>query len=444
MSVILKKYPNDFQIVYEKSLSNLSLTSLFLICDIGPVYEYDKIRGASHFVEHMCFKGSKKIPHSKDIFLEYSKIGAYFNAYTSKRYTCYTVKCQSEYIFHCLNILYDMLMNSLFNKKEYEKEEKVVIEENNNNNNDPDSIIDSEIERMLYKGSSYEFPIDDLEYHTSRTLNYNDVVEFYKTFYHPNNMILSIVSDIPFHNICKITEKTLFTKNIRSKLPSIIPVIHNGLTPQHSPEFKLIEKRGITNIHLNIGFRTCGKRSFDKFALNLLSNIMGNGLTGRLMMLLRERKGLVYGAYTSTDYNEYSGNFTFYTKTKRSNFLKHNGKECVLPLMISIIQNMIKNGVTKEELEIAKGSFKGNSIIQLQDMVTQTKYNGEYVLMGDVEKSKIISYKDIYEKYIHGITLEDIHRIIKLYFTSKNMCVCILSEKLPSLEIIKKEFEIII
>ena len=444
MSVILKKYPNDFQIVYEKSLNNLTLTSLFLICDIGPVYEYDKIRGASHFVEHMCFKGNKRIPRSKDIFLEYSKIGAYFNAYTSKRYTCYTVKCQSNYIFHCLDILSDMLMNSLFNKKEYEKEEKVVIEENNNNNNDPDSIIDNEIERMLYKGSSYEFPIDSLEYHTSRTLNYNDVVDFYRTFYHPKNMILSVVSDVPFQDICKITEKTLFTKNIRSKIPAIIPVIHHGLVSQTRSEYRLIEKRGITNVHLNIGFQTCGKRSPDKFALNLLSNIMGNGLTGRLMMLLRERKGLVYGAYTSTDYNEYSGNFTFYTKTKRLNFLKHGKKDSVLPLMVRIIHDMINKGITKEELEIAKGSFKGNSIIRLQDIVTQTKYNGEYVLMGDVEKRKIISYKDIYEKYIHGISLEDIHKIIKLYFTSKNMCVCILSEKLPSLEIIQKEFETIV
>jgi len=111
---------------------------------------------------------------------------------------------------------------------------------------------------------------------------------------------------------------------------------------------------------------------------------------------------------------------------------------------VRIIHDMINKGITKEELEIAKGSFKGNSIIRLQDIVTQTKYNGEYVLMGDVEKGKIVSYKDIYEKYIHGISLEDIHRIIKLYFTSKNMCICTLSEKLPSLEIIQKEFETIV
>jgi len=441
MSIILKKYPNNFQIVYENSSSNIQLTSIYIICDIGPVYEYDKIRGASHFIEHMCFKGTHKITHAKDIFQEYSKIGAYFNAYTSKRYTCYTVKCQDEYVNHCLNILSDMLMNSLFNKKEYEKEEKVVIEENNNNNNDPEKIIDNEIERILYKGSSYEFPIDSLEYHTSRSLNYKDVIEFYKTFYNPSNMILSVVSNLSFQSIDKIIKKTIFTKHLHSKFPLIIPVIHHGITSQKEIEYKLIEKRGITNIHLNIAFRTCGQKNKDKFALDILSNIMGNSLTGRLMMLLRERKGLVYGAYTSTDYNEYSGNFTFYTKTKRSHFLKYLGKNGVLPLMLNIIHNMIKNGVTEKELETAKGNFKGNSMIELQNITTQTQYNGEYVLMGNIENNHIVPYKDIFKTYIQGLSLEDINKIIKLYFTSKNMCVCILSEKIPDLETIQKEFK---
>lgn len=392
----------------------------------------------------MCFKGTHKIPHAKDIFQEYSKIGAFFNAYTSKRYTCYTVKCQDEYIYHCLNILSDMLMNSLFNKKEYEKEEKIVIEENNNNDNNPEKIIDNEIERMLYKGSSYEFPIDSLEYHTSRSLNYKDIIEFYKTFYHPSNMILSVVSNVSFENIDKIIKKTIFTKNIRPKIPLVIPVINHGLVSQTETKYRLIEKRGITNIHLNIGFRTCGRKNHDKFLLNILSNIMGNSLTGRLMLLLRERKGLVYGAYTSTDYNEYSGNFIFYTKTKHSHFLKYLGKDGVLPLMISIINNMIENGITKKELETAKGNFKGNSIIGLQNIVTQTQYNGEYILMGSVEKNHIVSYKDIFETYIQELSLGDINKVIKLYFTSKNMCVCILSEKLPPLEIIQKECKKII
>jgi len=491
MSVTTKKYPNDFKIVYEKSHSTLPLTALYVFCDVGPVYEYDKMRGASHFIEHMCFKGTKKIPHSKDIFNEYAKIGAYFNAYTSKRYTCYTVKCQDEYIQHSLDILSDMLMNSLFNETEFDKEEKVVMEENNNNDNKPEHLINDTTDRLIYAGSSYEFPTDNIDYHTKRSLQYKNVVEFYHTYYHPSNMFISVVSNSSFHTIESYLKKTIFLKKERTSTCGIQFINHN-LTPQSHINIRLIKKRGVTNVHLNIAFRTNGQRSFapqqltqkvaklpngrfakesrrdsrlgsegtpteppggakrrfsidspnglstenefghgnkDKYCLKLLEKIMGDGLNGRLMMILRERRGLVYGASANSEQYEHSGSFCFSTKTKVQNFKK------VLPLMVSIISDMIKKGITKDELKVAKGNFKGTSLLDLQDIVTQARYNGEEILMGE---KTVIPYKDLYEKCILPITIDDMNRVIKQYFTVQNMCVCVLSEKLPSLESIEK------
>ena len=427
-SVTIKKYPNDFKIVYENSHSNIPITALYIFCDVGPVYEYDKMRGASHFIEHMCFKGTKKIPHSKDIFKEYAKIGAYFNAYTSKRYTCYTVKCQDEYIQHSLDILSDMLMNSLFNETEFDKEEKVVIEENNNNDNQPEHIINDTMDQLIYAGSSYEFPVDNIDYHTKRSLQYKNVVEFYRTYYHPSNMFISVVSNLSFHTIETYLKNTPFLKKEKESTYGI-QVINHNLTQQSHINFRLIKKRGVTNMHLNIAFRTFGHNNKHKYCLTLLEKIMGDGLYGRLMIILREQKGLVYGASANSEQHEYTGGFYFSTKTKIQNFKK------VLPLMITIISNMIKNGITKDELTTAKGNFKGTSLLDLQDIVTQARYNGEEVLMGE---KKIIPYKDLYEKCILPITVDDMNSVIKQYFTVQNMCVCVLSEKLPSLESIQK------
>ena len=438
MSVTIKKYPNDFKLVYEKSHSTIPITALYVFCDVGPVYEYDKMRGASHFIEHMCFKGTKKIPHSKDIFNEYAKIGAYFNAYTSKRYTCYTVKCQDEYIQHSLDILSDMLMNSLFSETEFDKEEKVVMEENNNNDNKPEHLINDATDQLIYQGSSYEFPIDNIDYHTKRTLQYKNVVEFYHKYYHSSNMFISVVSNSSFHTIESHLKKTIFLKKERANTRGI-QVINHNLTPQSHINIRLIKKRGVTNVHLNIAFRTNGHDNKDKYCLKLLEKIMGDGLNGRLMMILRERKGLVYGASASSEQYEHTGSFCFTTKTKNSNFKK------VLTLMVTIISDMIKKGITKEELATAKGNFKGTSLLDLQDIVTQARYNGEEIMMGVgftdgnmVKPRKIIPYKDLYEKCILPITVDDMNRVIKQYFTVQNMCVCVLSEKLPSLESIEK------
>jgi predicted Zn-dependent peptidase len=434
MPVTVKTYSNGFRTVYEKSMIALPLTTLHIFCDAGSVHECDGLRGACHLIEHMCFKGTPNIK-SKEIFQEYSKIGAYFNAYTEKRYTCYTVKCEDKYVHHCLTILADMLLNSTFNEKEFNKEEKVVVEENNNNENDLEIITEDSIDEMLYQGSSYECPVDVLRYHTPDTLKYKDVVKFYHTFYHPDRMFLSIVSNLSSKEVDRIVKNTLFTK--RAQRHGGEPVIHHGIRLSREPQYKLIEKRGVSNTEVRIGFRTCGRDSKDKYALNVLSRIMGNGLNGRLMVILREQKGLVYGAVTSTDYYEHLGDFVFNTKTRAENlFIRGKREPGVLPLLFKIIDDMIKKSVTKEELETAKGNYKGAFLMGLQDIVVQTRYNGEELIFRG--SNDILSYRDIYETYIKGITLEDIRHVIQKYFIRENMCICILGEKLPSLDVIKR------
>jgi len=434
MPVTVKTYPNGFRTVYEKSQIALPLTTLHIFCDVGSVHECDGMRGACHLIEHMCFKGTPNIK-SREIFQEYSKIGAYFNAYTEKRYTCYTVKCQDDYVHHCLAILADMLLNSTFNEKEFNKEEKVVVEENNNNENDPEIIVEDSADEMLYRGSSYEQPVDVLRYHTPHTLKYKDVVKFYHTHYNPDRMFLSTVSNLSLKEVDRIVKNTLFTK--KGQRHGGEPVIHHGIRLSREPQYKLIEKRGVSNTEVTIGFRTCGRNSKDKYALNVLSRIMGNGLNGRLMVILREQKGLVYGAFTSTDYYEHLGDFVFNTKTRAENLFFHGkGEPGVLPLLFKIIDDMMKKGVTKEELETAKGNYRGAFLMGLQDIVVQTRYNGEELIFK--RSDKIVPYKDIYETYIKDITLEDIRHVIEKYFIRENMCICILSEKLPSLDVIQR------
>jgi predicted Zn-dependent peptidase len=164
------------------------------------------------------------------------------------------------------------------------------------------------------------------------------------------------------------------------------------------------------------------------------------------MTVLRERGGLVYGAKGYSEFYEYSGEFVISTKTRTENTRK------VLVLLISILKDMIRKGVSKEELEIAKGNFQGNVLLDLQDIVTQARYNGEELLFtpshisSEAARSQrqgfsgnsIVPYKDIFETFIAPLTVKDMNRTIQQYFINQNMCVSILSEKLPSLEIVQK------
>lgn len=432
-------YANGFRIVYEKSLNQIPLTTAYVICDMGSVYEYEKMRGVSHFIEHMCFKGTKKIPDSNVIFSEYSKIGAHFNAFTVKRFTCYTIKCQDVYLQHSLEIVSDMLMNSTFKQKEFEKEHKVILEENNNNKNDPHNILEDELDRIIYKGSSYEYPVDELSYHQSNTLNYRDVIDFYRFSYHPSNMILSVVSHLPFSKIQSMLKSTFFLQRLKSKLPPVVPTIQFGLVAYTEPQYQCIEKKGISNTLISIGFRCCSRNSPDKYPLKVLSVIMGHGFSGRMMKILREKNGLVYGAKCKSEHFEQFGEFVFFTETKPMNFFSHGKFVGVLPLLIRILRTMKLKGVTSEELRNAKGNIKGTTLLDLQDMTHQTMHNGEELLFDKKIAQHIVPFSKIYDTYIDGITKEDIDRVIQTYFIPENMCVCVVNSKSIDLEKVKKE-----
>jgi predicted Zn-dependent peptidase len=440
MTILEHKYPNGFRIIYEQPLNKIPVSGVYLFCNVGPVYEYNNMRGASHFIEHMCFKGTKLNPNSVHLMNEFSKIGAYFNAVTTKRYTCYTIKCMDDYLAKSIYNVSDMLINSIFNKEEFNKEHKVVLEELNNLRNDPYSKIDDEIERMLFKGSSYEYPIDDLEYHNKNSLKYNKIMEFYKAYYHPSNMFLSIVTHVPLENIKQMLKNTFFLKEKTPFAPIIMPVLQLGIEMYNNIQYNIIQSSKISNVLLSIGFRTCSHNSIEKYYLYLLSVILGSTINGRLMKILREKHGLVYSTRCEVENYEHGGKFTFFTETKFEHFLTNGRNLGVLPLLINIINDIKKNGVTNEEIKNSKGNIKGQKLLNLESISLQTKYNGEeYLFIGD--SKQIVPYSKIYDKYIKGITKENITYVINKYINKKNMCVCVISNKALYLEKLKRECE---
>ena len=232
-------FPNGLKVVYQKSMQELPITTIYTFCKVGSAYETERVRGASHFVEHMCFKGTHKREEARDILKQYDQIGAFFNAYTEKRFTAYMVKCDDQYVHHCSEILGDMLMNSMFPRKEFDKEQKVVVEESIKGMNDDEYMLQERMDAILYRGSTYQYPIDCLKYHPSATfLQYSDIFEWYRWFYHPSNMIFSIISNLSFSTILSMIKKTAFVKKDRHSfdtrpafaLETPIPVSYTHLT----------------------------------------------------------------------------------------------------------------------------------------------------------------------------------------------------------------------
>ena len=433
-------FPNGFRVVYQKIPQPLPITTIYTFCKVGSAYETDKVRGASHFVEHMCFKGTHKREEARDILKQYDEIGAFFNAYTEKRFTAYMVKCNDKYVHHCSEILGDMLMNSMFPRKEFDKEQKVVVEESIKGVNDDEYMLQERMDQIIYRGSSYEYPIDCLKYHPSATfLQYSDIFEWYHWFYHPSNMIFSVVSNLSFSTILSMLKKTDFVKkdrHVKDTLPTFVlekPIL--SLSPISLPNkenhvrIEFYQKKGVSTDILNIAFRTCNRFSQDKYALTIVKHIL-NGLSGKLFTALRTKHGLTYNSVCMVETYEHTGYLAIQIQTDPSKIIQDNHHIGVLPIVMNLLKDLKKNGVTTEDLQVAKGNIQGKYLLSLQSMDTMTEYNGmESVYQETESESDIVPYSKLYDTFLADLSKKDIQDIIYKYLVRENLVVGIMYEK---------------
>lgn len=436
-------FPNGFRIVYEKSKSKLPITTVYLFCDLGSLYEKENVRGVSHFIEHMCFKGTHTILQAKDIFKEFDRSGSRFNASTYKQYTCYYLECLSEKLSKYMHILSDILLHSTFVKKEFDKEYRVVVEENVKNKDEKEYILEDEMNRLVYKGCPLENPIDSLSYHKGRPFDYETVVKLYKLFYQPHNMVLSIVSNLSFSTLLSKIRNTYFytRKNeVSEGLSNEKLVLYKPPVMQTDIQYKIEKIANSNATYLSIAFRTCSQQSIDKYVLNLLQFILGEFYNSRLFLLLRDENGLTYKTKAVTQYYEVMGDLTLMAITDPQKLMVHQGtKKGVYPLIIDMLRKLRKTGVTSEELSIAKEFIQGRMILRQDNQDTNAIYNGEQILF--YHKKQILPYDKIYETYYRDVTLSQMNDVIRRYIKRENMSVCILGEWTCSPKLLRKETE---
>jgi len=424
MTVQIFTYPNGFRLIYEKSISSTNISILQAFCDVGSIHEPDGLKGAAHFIEHMCFKGTKTIPDFKKIYSKYDEIGAYINAVTEKRHTRYIVKCNTDFISGILSILADMMLHSVFDKTTFKREEQVVIEENNMTNNEPTSILFDGIDELLYEGTEYSAPVDSVKFHEHK-FSHSDVTEFYKKYYQPNRMVVSIVSNLPFERVKKLVAKSCFTEDCKNT--TVYPNISGCLTPNDDGiKYKIIKA---SNTYVSIGFQIDPE---DKHTLICLSTILDGPMNARLFKVLRDDNGLTYSAGSECTTNDKTGDFIIYSDTQASKLLIKDG---VLPLMIQILNDLLVNGVSNKEVDMAKGYLYGHMMRTAENDVKLSRYNGEQAIL--FPDKEIVPFSQLYNKFYKKIDKGDIDKMIAKYFKPNLMSVCITSETLPKLTAVK-------
>lgn len=431
MKISEYRFDNGLKVIYQKRPDALTAVSLF--CCVGSVNEPTalngnvNLNGISHMIEHMMFKGTSNISDTKGIAKIFDSIGAYFNAYTDKNMTCYTVKSSSKNIDVIIQTLSDMMMNSLFLKEEFEMEKKVVTEEIIRARDNTANYLNNEIYSLYFKGTNLANPIGGVPEVISN-YNYEESKKYYKTFYVPSNMVLSICSDRNFDDIKQVIKKSYLLTKSSSPFDNSLYKNIGTLDIQKDIRTKALNRR-LEQTHIALGFRTTHMFSDDKYLLDIARVILAGNMSSRLFTELREKRGLTYNiGIDASEYEKY-GHFTILTSVDKKRLIEYTEKGVKKPGALKIINDellkMINTGITEEELLKAKGYIDGKLVLATEDALNISDYNGKIV---GFNFKHFIPIKRLYKIKYSLITIHQVNNTIKKYFKRNRLSLFLIGD----------------
>lgn len=363
--------------------------SMGLWINAGSAYEAESDSGISHFLEHMLFKGTADRT-AKDLADIVDGIGGQINAFTSKECTSYYIKVLDTHVDIAVDLLSDMLLNSVYDPAEIEKEKNVVLDEIALYEDSPEDVVYDLLAEVIYGNHPLGYPILGTEA-TVKALNREAIDRLIKARYSSENIVISVAGSFD--------EKKLF--GLLEERFGKIPCNEQATLDPPLPLFKKawgVREKDIEQIHLCVGFEGVKYSDDDLYPLMVLNNIMGGGSSSRLFQSIRENLGLAYSIYSHPSLYKENGLMTIY-----ASFVPEN-LEPVLETMIIELKRLRAHDMSAEEISRGKEQLKGNYILGLESTGSFMSMMGKSELMAGmietidevIDKIDRVSPADVY------------------------------------------------
>jgi predicted Zn-dependent peptidase len=334
-------------------LDHAQSVACYIMLAAGSRYEHASNRGIAHFAEHMFFKGTERRPTARDLSMEVDKIGGEFNAFTSKEYTGYYIRCAAEKRDTALDVLVDMLRNSKFDNEELQREKGVIIEEMNMYFDTPRDYVGSVYEELVF-GSN---PLGWETLGTRETVSSatrETFIDYVDQWYTPDRIVVGVAGKVG-DDLLPTLEKLLGDKTGNgSDRPAPAQVER---TPE--PSVRILRKDS-DQANVCVGVPSYPLGHPDRYALQLLGTVLGTGMSSRLFLEVRERRGLAYYVFASN--NSYTDAGTLYAQGGVD--LKRAGE--AVQVIADEFRKLADERVGDEELEKARSLAKGRFVLQTE------------------------------------------------------------------------------
>lgn len=378
---------------------------------VGSLYETKTSNGASHFIEHMMFKGTKRRPDSRTLTRELDSIGADYNAMTSKDYTDYYVKLPHGRFGQAVDLLEDMVHHSSFSTDDIANERGVIIEEIQMYEDNPTMHVMELMEDTMFGDTPLGWNIAGTR-ETVTKMTKKDLVSYRKRHYTPKRTVIAVAGRFDEVAAIALLQKKFGSRQGAKTRSSAFP--RNIGTAARGPRI-VMQKKEIGQVHVAMGFPAYGHGDRRLPALLMLSTILGGTMSSRLYESVREKEGLCYSIHSSPISYLGAGYFMI-----QSGFAR-DGAHKALGIVMKELNKMKTKAVTTEELSRARQYLKGRIMLSLEDSGRLANWYAKGVLLNGK-----ITTPEKRLMQLFSVTKQDILKIAQSLFRSSKLTMAVI------------------
>lgn len=389
--------------ILTSTMEHTHSVSVGFFIGVGSRYESEKENGITHFIEHMLFKGTDKRPTARDIAIAIEGVGGVFNASTGRELTTYWAKVGEDHFSIAVDVLVDMLLNSKLEEEELEKERGVIIEEINMTLDRPSDWVHLLATELIWP----DHPLGRDQAGTKDTvagITRTMIHDYLNRHYQPANAVLAIAGNV---------EHEKAVQEVRTRLGDWSQKPGATYLPmdQEQEESRVrLEHKPTQQAHLALVLPGISRFDDDKYNLSLLNTILGQGMSSRLFLEVREKRGLAYAVYSYVSPLLDTGVVGVYAGVDADRI------EAALQAILAELGKMAQEPVSEEELHKAKEFTKGRLQLQMEDSFSVASWIGRQETLED----RVLSLDEVLEE-VDAVTTGGVQQVAQRLFLQEKL-----------------------
>ena len=400
--VVRTVLPSGLRIVTEE-VPSVRSAAIGIWVNVGSRDETPAVAGASHFLEHLLFKGTTRRT-ALEISSTIEAAGGEMNAFTSKEYTCFYARVIDTDLPMAIDVVSDLITSSIVSALDVDAERKVVLEEIAMRDDDPSDLVHDLYAETYYGDTQLGRPILGTIKSIS-DMTRSSVFNYYKKKYLPQDLVVAVAGNIKHKRVVAMVEEALSRDNFLDVKgsPQIRPNTPVKTKPMQSVG---LMTRKTEQAHMFYGMEGVARSDERRFAMGVLASALGGGMSSRLFQEIREKRGLAYSVYAYAQQFAGSGQIGFYAGCNPTKAIE------VIEIIREVLADVAENGMSHEEIERAKGAVRGSLVLSQEDSGSRMSRIGK----NEIVYGQVMGFDEIL-KAISRVNPTDVREIANEFLT---------------------------